>query len=146
MQARLVPLGDAPPVDLARQLTLVGRTADCDVRFTHKSVSKLHCLLVQTDGLVLLRDLGSTNGTRVNGTRVRRAVLLPNDQLGIAGFRYELKFDGVPDDSAERPDSPPEPVPDARDDGPEDKPLDPYAPAVRRNALPDADPDPEAAR
>jgi pSer/pThr/pTyr-binding forkhead associated (FHA) protein len=50
----------------------------------------MHCILVKTDGLLLLRDLGSTNGTRVNGTRVRRAALLPNDQLSIAGFKFRV--------------------------------------------------------
>ena len=45
---------------------------------------------MRTDGLLLLRDLGSTNGTRVNGTRVRRAALLPNDQLTIAHFKYRV--------------------------------------------------------
>src|SRR5262249_22793819 len=43
-----------------------------------------------TDGLLFLRDLGSTNGTRVNGQRVRRAALLPNDQLAIAGYKFRV--------------------------------------------------------
>ena len=142
MEARLEPIDDAPPLPLTRDLTLVGRTADCDVRFEHKSVSKLHCLLVKTDGLVLLRDLGSTNGTRVNGVRVRRAALLPNDLLAVAGFRYRLKFSGVPDDSDERPEAAgPAAGPAADDDGPDEKPLDPRSPPLRLNALPDAYPD-----
>jgi len=142
MQARLVPIDGAPPLELTKDLTVVGRTEDCDARFDHKSVSKLHCVLVKTDGLVLLRDLGSTNGTRVNGQRVRRAALLPNDHLSIAGFRYELKFGGVPDDSEERPDAdPPGGTADAVDDGPDEKPLDPKSPPLRRNALPDVYPD-----
>src|SRR5262249_42858336 len=56
----------------------------------HKSVSKMHCVIVKTDGLLLLRDLGSTNGTRVNGQRVRRAALLPNDKLSIAGYKFTV--------------------------------------------------------
>ena len=50
----------------------------------------MHCIIVKTDGLLLLRDLGSTNGTRVNGTRVRRAALLPNDQVSIAHFKFRV--------------------------------------------------------
>ena len=50
----------------------------------------MHCVIVKTDGLLLLRDLGSTNGTRVNGTRVRRAALLPNDQLSIANYKFRV--------------------------------------------------------
>src|SRR5207245_3536676 len=49
-------------------------------------------VIVKTDGLLILRDLGSTNGTRVNGQRVRRAALLPNDQLNIASFKFRVQF------------------------------------------------------
>ena len=66
---------------------VVGRKEECDLRLEHKSVSKMHCVIVKTDGLLLLRDLGSTNGTRVNGQRIRRAALLPNDQLSIANLQ-----------------------------------------------------------
>ena len=52
----------------------------------------MHCVIVKTDGLLLLRDLGSTNGTRVNGTRVRRAALLPNDKLSVANFHFRVLF------------------------------------------------------
>jgi pSer/pThr/pTyr-binding forkhead associated (FHA) protein len=90
MRAQLIPLDGGLAIDIAKDLTLVGRKEDCDLRLDHKSVSKLHCVLVKTDGLLLLRDLGSTNGTRVNGQRVRRAALLPNDQLNIAGYKFRV--------------------------------------------------------
>src|SRR5215210_2850784 len=90
MRAQLLPLDGGPPVELAKEMILVGRQEDCDLRLDHKSVSKMHCVLVKTDGLVLLRDLGSTNGTRVNGTRVRRAALLPNDKVSIAHFKFRI--------------------------------------------------------
>src|ERR1700738_2628685 len=90
MCAQLVPLGGGAPVEIPRDLTLVGRKEDCDLRLDHKSVSKLHCVIVKTDGLLLVRDLGSTNGTRVNGQRVRRAALLPNDQLSIASCKFRV--------------------------------------------------------
>ena len=92
MRAQLVPLENGAPIDLVKDLSVVGRTEGCDVRLEHKSVSKLHCVIVKTDGLLLLRDLGSTNGTRVNGTRVRRAALLPNDQLTIATYKFRVLF------------------------------------------------------
>src|SRR5262249_29759523 len=90
MRAQLIPLDGGAPVDITKDLTLVGRKEECDLKIQHKSVSKMHCILVKTDGLLLLRDLGSTNGTRVNGHRVRRAALLPKDQLSIAGFKYQV--------------------------------------------------------
>ncbi len=90
MRAQLLPLDGGAPVDITKDLIVVGRKEECDLRLDHKSVSKIHCVLVKTDGLLLLRDLGSTNGTRVNGTRVRRAALLPNDQLTIANFKFRV--------------------------------------------------------
>jgi pSer/pThr/pTyr-binding forkhead associated (FHA) protein len=90
MRAQLLPLDGGEPVDITKDLIVVGRKEECDLRLNHKSVSKLHCILVKTDGLLLLRDLGSTNGTRVNGTRVRRAALLPNDQLTIANYKFRV--------------------------------------------------------
>src|SRR6202043_3683607 len=92
MRAQLVPLEGGDPVDIVKDLTLVGRKEDCDLRLEHKSVSKMHCIIVKTDGLLLVRDLGSTNGTRVNGQRVRRAALLPNDQLSIAAYAFRIEF------------------------------------------------------
>src|SRR5262245_44968046 len=99
MRAQLLPLDGGSPIDITKDLVVIGRKEDCDVRLEHKSVSKMHCVLVKTDGLLLLRDLGSTNGTRVNGTRVRRAALLPNDQISIAHYKFRV-FLG-PDAAAE---------------------------------------------
>lgn len=90
MRAQLLPLDGGAPIDIVKDLVVVGRKEDCDLRLDHKSVSKIHCVIVRTDGLLLLRDLGSTNGTRVNGSRVRRAALLPNDQLTIAHFKFRV--------------------------------------------------------
>lgn len=92
MRAQLLPLDGGPPVDIVKDMTLVGRKEDCDLRLDHKSVSKMQAVIVKTDGLLLLRDLGSTNGTRVNGQRVRRAALLPNDQIAFASFKFKVAF------------------------------------------------------
>ena len=96
MRAQLIPLEGGPPIDLVKDLTVVGRKEECDLRLEHKSVSKMHCVIVKTDGLLLLRDLGSTNGTRVNGQRVRRAALLPNDQLTIANYKFRVHLGPAP--------------------------------------------------
>lgn len=91
MHAELVPLDGGKPVVLSRDVTVVGRKAGvCDVIVDRESVSKLHCLVVKTDGLLFVRDLGSTNGTKVNGQRVIRGALLPGDELSFAGARFRV--------------------------------------------------------
>ena len=126
MRARLVSADGGPSLDLLKDMTLLGRDESCDVRLDHKSVSKLHCVVVKTDGLLLLRDLGSTNGTRVNGQRVRRAALLPNDTIAVANLKYVVKF-GAELEKLEAEDAP-------------KAKKDPTA-QLRRNALPDVYPE-----
>ncbi len=133
MRARLVPLNGGPSIDLDKELTVVGRDEDCDARLNHKSVSKFHCVLVKSDGLILLRDLGSTNGTRVNGQRVRRAALLPNDTLTVANLQFQVKF-GVELEKMEEA---------AARNSPKNGSPGPAAAPLRRNVLPDVYPDPK---
>lgn len=94
--ARLIPTDGGEPVELSHDVTIVGRKDDCDLHIDHKSISKQHCVLVKTDGLVFIRDLGSTNGTRVNGQRVRRAALVPNDEIAFAARKYRLIVGAAP--------------------------------------------------
>lgn len=103
MRAALKPVDGGTTIWIEKDLIVVGRDETCDLRLDHKSISKLHCVLVKTDGLILIRDLGSTNGTRVNGLRVRRAALLPEDVLAFANFRYTVLFGTA----ADREPSPP---------------------------------------
>jgi pSer/pThr/pTyr-binding forkhead associated (FHA) protein len=73
-------------------LALVGRSRDCEVCLDSSRVSRRHCCLASGTGEVLVRDLGSTNGTRINGRRVEKGLLRPGDELGIAHLRFRLIF------------------------------------------------------
>ena len=95
-RAWLVPVSGGPPLELAAELCLIGRRADCEVRLDDKTVSKLHCALARAGRTLLLRDLGSTNGCRVNGQKALRGVLRANDLLTIAGFDFRLHFGDAP--------------------------------------------------
>jgi hypothetical protein len=66
-----------------RDELLVGRHLGCDVVVGHPSVSREHARLSFRDGHWVLRDLDSTNGTRVNGRRVGRCRLEPGDRLSL---------------------------------------------------------------
>ena len=91
MLAQLIPQEGGQAITIDRDLTLVGRNRHvCDLHLNHSSISKIHCLIVKTDGLLFIRDLGSSNGTRVNGQRVSRGALLPGDQLAFANLKFKI--------------------------------------------------------
>ena len=71
----------------AAELTL-GRSPDCELVFCDDTVSRHHARLELRDGRWFLIDLDSSNGTSVNGRRVRDAEVRPGDRirLGAAGF------------------------------------------------------------
>ncbi|WP_424211237.1 FHA domain-containing protein [Streptomyces sp. BI20] len=76
----------APPVPLR-----IGRDPGNGLRLTHETVSRNHAELVPHDGLWLLRDLGSTNGTTVNGTRVTGAVVVrAGDEVWFGRVAFRL--------------------------------------------------------
>jgi FHA domain len=64
-----------------KQDLLLGRHHRCDLVFSNLNVSRRHARLVFRDGSWILHDLESTNGTFVNGVRVRRCELHAGDQL-----------------------------------------------------------------
>jgi hypothetical protein len=90
MPARLVALDDGPDIPLDRAMVVVGRHPQCDVRLDSLRVSRHHCCMTQDHGEVIVRDLGSTNGIRINGQRVEFGRLRSNDELSIAHIRYRL--------------------------------------------------------
>ena len=91
MPLRLVCLDGHADFALDRAAVVVGRHRWCDVRIASPRVSRRHCRLALDGDGVLVRDLGSTNGTRINGRRIDRGVLRPGDELSIAHYRYHLE-------------------------------------------------------
>ena len=61
----------------------IGRSTGCDVVLTDISVSRRHARLIPRDGVWVLHDLSSTNGSYLNGHRVSRCQLRPGDRLAL---------------------------------------------------------------
>lgn len=101
MKAELVPDNGDPPIPIMKDVTVVGRREFCDVVINDASLSKRHCVVVKTDGLLVIRDLASTNGTKVKGQRIRWAALLPDDRITFGSYklRVYLGADDVPSPS-----------------------------------------------
>jgi len=98
MRAELIPINGEPPILITRDITIIGRREYCDIQLDDPSLSKRHCVLVKTDGLLMVRDLATTNGTRVKGQMIRWAALLPNDRITLGKLKFRV-FLG-PDSSA----------------------------------------------
>jgi len=91
MIAKLIPLDGSPPISITADVTVVGRKRGlCEIVLDDPGISKMHGVLVKTDGLLFFRDLGSTNGMKVNGQRVSRGALIPGDELAFAGFKFRV--------------------------------------------------------
>src|SRR3954453_6022825 len=90
MKAELVPENGDPPIPITRDVTVVGRREFCDIQVNDPSLSKRHCVLVKTDGLLVIRDLGTTNGTKVKGQRIRWAALLPDDRITLGSYKLRV--------------------------------------------------------
>lgn len=91
MKASLVPLDHPGPIiPLTRPVYVVGRHPSCDIHIDNDSLSRRHAILALTDGTVVVRDLITTNGTKVNSQRIKWAALMPNDKISFGTARYRL--------------------------------------------------------
>ncbi len=72
---------------------VVGRLKGCAVRVPHPEVSRRHCLLRIQHGYLTVKDLGSSNGTFLNGEPVEREeVVRPGDTLQVGPFRFVAEY------------------------------------------------------
>ena len=98
--AKLIVVGgdiDREEIDLAEQFDsvgsiVVGRGRDANLTLSHPLVSRRHCEIVRENGAVIVRDLGSMNGTFVGTTRVSQTELNDGDLLtvGTVTFRASI--------------------------------------------------------
>ena len=84
-------------IKLEDGVTIVGRHDECHLKIKSSQVSRQHCHLFEKKGLLLVKDLGSANGTYVNGKRVKeQQVLEPGDELTIGDVQLRVERIGQP--------------------------------------------------
>ena len=80
---RRIPVGEDP--------VTMGRLPECDVVLTDPNVSRRHAEVRRRGNDFIVVDLGSTNGTRVNGAGVRERQLADGDEIGLGGTRIRFE-------------------------------------------------------
>ncbi len=78
--------------ELISNETLIGRNPTTDVTLLDESISREHAIILHDDetGEFSIEDLQSTNGTKVNGKRIRSAELSPGDEIEIGRTRFRF--------------------------------------------------------
>ncbi len=78
--------------------TILGRRPDCDLCIPLQVVSRRHCQLSQEEEKLMIRDLHSSNGTFLNGTRVLDAKdVQPGDKVQLGPLTFTIRIDGKPE-------------------------------------------------
>src|SRR6266542_1584514 len=88
----LVPVGGGDAVPLDQETMTIGRRKTCDIQLDFANISGTHAELSFRNGIWHVRDMGSTNGVKVNGERTLRRPLRPGDEVGIANHRYKIEY------------------------------------------------------
>lgn len=79
-------------IRLSRPVSIVGRTSECDVVLRASDISKQHCRIIIDTESVTIEDLGSANGTFVNGQKIRKAQLEDRDRVGFADHEFKVRI------------------------------------------------------
>jgi hypothetical protein len=78
-------------ITLTKESTLVGRNPACDITLDHGSISRQHCLMQITDRGLHIKDLGTTNGTKINGSSITEGYVNPGDQLTMGHLVFVVE-------------------------------------------------------
>ena len=90
-QLRVHENGGVRAIPVDRELLTIGRLADCEVVVDDTGASRRHAQIRTIDGVATLTDLGSTNGTKVNGRDVQTARLDDGDHITVGTTQIEYR-------------------------------------------------------
>jgi pSer/pThr/pTyr-binding forkhead associated (FHA) protein len=91
---QLVALSEGTNIPLDKPIVLIGRHQECDIQIPSRKISRRHCCIAMVADHLVVRDLGSTNGIRINGVKVVEGNLRPDDELTIGNMRYQVRWGG----------------------------------------------------
>ncbi len=89
----LVPTGGGETIVLKKDKLVIGRREGCDIVLRFANVSSQHAKMTLENGYWFVKDLGSSNGTKVNGLRVDRKRLDPESVISFAKHTYTIQYD-----------------------------------------------------
>lgn len=92
MLGQLIPCGGGDAIPLTSPKLLVGRRSSCDIKLDFQNVSSNHCEFELRDGYWNIRDLGNSNGIKVNGERCSSKCLFPGDLVTIAKHSFTIQY------------------------------------------------------
>jgi len=114
MQAVLVTFkadGERRSFSLPKEVTVIGRREDCDLRIPLGEVSRKHCRFIIDGDTLKVEDLGSSNGTFHNGERIQQETLIQaGDTIQVGPVVFVIQIDGVPADDEIQAPPPSEPA------------------------------------
>jgi predicted component of type VI protein secretion system len=90
--------GQRRSFSVTRDMTVIGRREDCDLRIPLSDVSRKHCRMILEGETIRVEDLGSSNGTYKNGERVQQTELAAGDTLQVGPVVFVVQVDGFPAD------------------------------------------------
>jgi hypothetical protein len=85
-------LGDGRRIQIGAEPLVIGRLPECGVVLQDTNVSRRHAELRRAGDSVVLTDLGSTNGTRVNGAPIRERVLVSGDEVSVGSTKLVFEM------------------------------------------------------
>jgi len=95
MKAKLIRLESTESrkqILLKKFPVVVGRSDEADVCLGDDWVSRSHCEIAVVDNTLVVRDLGSRNGTFVNGSRIDASPFLPGDELMVGRSMFQVDY------------------------------------------------------
>ena len=104
----LIPVGGGDPIPLIRKKMLAGRRESCDIMLNFPNVSGRHCEFYLEAGYWFVRDLESSNGTKVAGKRVKEKRIDPGTEVAISKHLFTLNYSPIDNGAVGLP--PPDPA------------------------------------